>query len=109
LGVGVAVKPQTPVEEVAEAAIDADVDVVLCMSIEPGYSGQRFMPQAFERLRRLRDLLPATIQLQVDGGVNRENIQQAREAGANLLVAATAVFGQGDPALAYRGLVDASK
>jgi ribulose-phosphate 3-epimerase len=109
LGVGVAVKPQTPVQEVAEAAIDADVDVVLCMSIEPGYSGQRFMPEAFERLRRLRDLLSETIQLQVDGGVNRENIQQAREAGANLLVAATAVFGQGDPALAYRGLVDASK
>jgi len=109
LGVGVALKPQTRVEEVAEAAIDADVDVVLCMSIEPGYSGQRFMPEAFERLRRLRDLLPATIQLQVDGGVNRENIQQAREAGANLLVAATAVFGHGDPALAYRGLVNASE
>ena len=58
LGVGVALKPQTPVEEVAEAAIAADVDVVLCMSIEPGYSGQRFMPEAFERLRRLRDLFP---------------------------------------------------
>ena len=109
LGVGVALKPQTRVEEVAEAAIDADVDVVLCMSIEPGYSGQRFMPEAFERLRRLRDLLPATIQLQVDGGVNRENVYQAREAGANLLVAATAVFGHGDPALAYRGLVNASE
>ena len=109
LGVGVALKPQTRVEEVAEAAIDADVDVVLCMSIEPGYSGQRFMPEGFGRLRRLRELLPATIQLQVDGGVNRENIHQAREAGANLLVAATAVFGHSDPALAYRGLVNASE
>jgi len=109
LGVGVALKPQTLVEEVAEAAIDADVDLVLCMSIEPGYSGQQFMPEAFERLRRLRDLLPATIQLQVDGGVNDENIKEARGAGANLLVAATAVFGQGDPALAYRGLLDASE
>jgi len=109
LGVGVALKPQTGVEEVAEAALDADVDLVLCMSIEPGYSGQQFMPEAFERLRRLRELLPATIQLQVDGGVNDENIKQARGAGANLLVAATAVFGQGDPALAYRGLLDASE
>jgi ribulose-phosphate 3-epimerase len=109
LGVGVALKPQTGVEEVADAALDADVDLVLCMSIEPGYSGQQFMPEAFDRLRRLRDLLPATIQLQVDGGVNDENIKQARAAGANLLVAATAVFGHGDPALAYRGLLDASE
>ncbi len=109
LGVGVALKPQTRVDEVAEAAIDADVDIVLCMSIEPGYSGQRFMPEAFGRLGRLRELLPETIQLQVDGGVNRENIKQVRAAGANLVVAATAVFGQGDPALAYRGLVDASE
>jgi ribulose-phosphate 3-epimerase len=109
LGVGVALKPQTGVEEVADAALDADVDLVLCMSIEPGYSGQQFMPEAFERLCRLRELLPATIQLQVDGGVNDENIKQARGAGANLLVAATAVFGQGDPALAYRGLLDASE
>ncbi|TMM33957.1 MAG: ribulose-phosphate 3-epimerase [Actinobacteria bacterium] len=107
LGVGVALKPGTAVEEVAEAAIAAGVDLVLCMSIEPGYSGQRFMPEAFARLRRLRELLPESIQLQVDGGVNRDNIREAREAGANLLVAATAVFGQGEPAVAYGGLVDA--
>jgi ribulose-phosphate 3-epimerase len=107
LGVGVALKPGTAAEEVAEAAIAAGVDLVLCMSIEPGYSGQRFMPEAFARLRRLRELLPESIQLQVDGGVNRDNIREAREAGANLLVAATAVFGQGEPAVAYGGLVDA--
>jgi ribulose-phosphate 3-epimerase len=106
-GVGVALKPRTGVEEVAEAAIAAGVDLVLCMSIEPGYSGQRFMPEAFARLRRLREVLPESIQLQVDGGVNRDNIREAREAGANLLVAATAVFGQGEPAVAYGGLVDA--
>jgi ribulose-phosphate 3-epimerase len=106
LGVGVALKPKTAVEEVAEAAIAAGVDLVLCMSIEPGYSGQRFMPEAFDRLRRLRELLPESVQLQVDGGVNRDNIRDAREAGANLLVAATAVFGEGDPAGAYRELVD---
>ena len=94
------------VEEVAEAAIDAGVDLVLCMSIEPGYSGQPFMPEAYERLRRLRELLPGTVQLQVDGGVNGDNIGEARQAGANLFVAATAVFGEGDPAVSYRRLVD---
>jgi ribulose-phosphate 3-epimerase len=104
LGVGVALKPNTGVEEVVQSAIAADVDLVLCMSIEPGYSGQRFMPEAFERLRRLRELLPPEARLQVDGGVNRENIDEARAAGADLLVAATAVFGGGDPASAYRAL-----
>jgi ribulose-phosphate 3-epimerase len=104
LGVGVALKPQTGVDEVAQSAIAADLDLVLCMSIEPGYSGQRFMPEAFERLRRLRELLPPEARLQVDGGVNRENIDEARAAGADLLVAATAVFGGGDPASAYRAL-----
>jgi ribulose-phosphate 3-epimerase len=107
LGVGVALKPKTEVEEVAEAAIAAGADFVLCMSIEPGYSGQKFMPEAFERLRRLRELLPETMQLQVDGGVNHENIGAANEAGANLLVAATAVFGGGDAAAGYRELVEA--
>jgi ribulose-phosphate 3-epimerase len=107
LGVGVALKPGTAVEEVAEAAIAAEVDLVLCMSIEPGYSGQRFMPEALGRLRRLRELLPASIRLQVDGGVNRDNIGEAREAGANLLVAATAVFGESEPAVAFGGLVGA--
>jgi ribulose-phosphate 3-epimerase len=106
LGVGVALKPRTPVEEVAEAAIAAEVDFVLCMSIEPGYSGQQFMPEAFERLRRLRKLLPDGMQLQVDGGVNHENIGAAHAAGANLLVAATAVFGGGDPAAGYGELVE---
>jgi ribulose-phosphate 3-epimerase len=106
LGVGVALKPKTSVEEVAPAAIAVGADFVLCMSIEPGYSGQRFMPEAFERLRRLRELLPDEMQVQVDGGVNHENIGAAREAGANLLVAATAVFGGGDPAAGYRGLVE---
>jgi ribulose-phosphate 3-epimerase len=106
LAVGVALKPGTSVDEVAEAAIRAGVDLVLCMSIEPGYSGQQFMPEAFDRLKRLRELLPETIQLQVDGGVHADNVRAAREAGANLLVAATAVFGENGPAAGYRQLVD---
>jgi ribulose-phosphate 3-epimerase len=78
------------------------------MSIEPGYSGQKFMPEAFERLRRLRQLLPDEIRLQVDGGVNDHNVGAAHGAGADLLVAATAVFGGGDPAAAYGALVTAA-
>jgi ribulose-phosphate 3-epimerase len=108
LGVGVSLKPRTRVEDVAAAAIDAGTDLVLCMSIEPGYSGQQFMPEAFGRLRRLRELLPDSTHLQVDGGVKRENVHAAREAGANLLVAATAVFHDGDVGEAYRGLLAAS-
>jgi ribulose-phosphate 3-epimerase len=107
LGVGLALKPESAVEDVAEVAIAAGVDLVLCMSIEPGYSGQEFMPEAFGRLSGLRQLLPETVQLQVDGGVNGSNVRAAREAGANLLVAATAVFGDGRPAAGYGALVDA--
>jgi ribulose-phosphate 3-epimerase len=109
LGVGISLKPKSPVDEVAAAATEAGADLVLCMSIEPGYSGQHFMPEAFERLSRLRELLPASTHLQVDGGVKRDNIRGAHEAGANLLVAATAVFQDGDIGEAYRGLVAASQ
>jgi ribulose-phosphate 3-epimerase len=109
LGVGISLKPMTPVDEVAAAATEAGADLVLCMSIEPGYSGQQFMPEAFERLSRLRELLPASTHLQVDGGVKLDNIRAAHEAGANLLVAATAVFQDGDIGEAYRGLVAASQ
>jgi ribulose-phosphate 3-epimerase len=109
LAVGISLKPRTPVDEVAAAATEAGADLVLCMSIEPGYSGQQFMPEAFERLSRLRELLPASTHLQVDGGVKRDNIRAAHEAGADLLVAATAVFQDGDIGEAYRGLVAASQ
>src|SRR2546423_5957483 len=108
LAVGVAFKPKTAVEEIAEAAIAAEVDLVLCMSIEPGHSGQKFLPEAYGRLRRLRELLPEATRIQVDGGVNGDNIAAARAAGADLLVAATAGFGGGDPAAAYGSLAQAA-
>lgn len=108
LGAGVACKPATAVDDVARAAIDAGADLVLCMSIEPGYSGRQFMPEAFERLTRLRELLPGATRIQVDGGVNGENVARAHAAGADLFVAATAVFGGGDPRAAYAALVSAA-
>ena len=102
LGAGVAFNPGTPVADAARAAEGADI--VLCMSIWPGYSGQAFMPEALARIRELRSLLPDEVRIQVDGGVGAGNIREIREAGATLLVAGTSVFGGGDPGAAYREL-----
>ena len=106
LGVGVAFKPATRVEDAARAAEGADV--ALCMSIEPGYSGQAFMPEALERIARLRELLPET-PIQVDGGIGPETIGPARDAGVNLFVAGTSIFGQDDIARAYAQLVELAR
>jgi ribulose-phosphate 3-epimerase len=103
LGVGIALNPETPVEDAVAAAEGADL--VLCMSIHPGYSGQAFMSEALDRIARLRELLPTELRLQVDGGINRETARAARDAGADLLVAGSAVFWNDDPAAAYRELV----
>jgi ribulose-phosphate 3-epimerase len=103
LGVGIAFKPETAVEEAARAAEGADI--ALCMSIEPGYSGQAFRPEALPRISRLRELLPDK-PIQVDGGIGPDTIEQAHEAGANLLVAGSSVFGEEDIAAAYRRLAD---
>jgi ribulose-phosphate 3-epimerase len=102
LGVGIACNPETPVEVAAGAADGADL--ALCMSIHPGYSGQAFMPEAVERIARLRSLLPEQVRVQVDGGINHDTIGRAREAGADLLVAGSAVFWSDDPAASYREL-----
>jgi ribulose-phosphate 3-epimerase len=106
LGVGVAFNPETEPDDVAAAA-GGLADLVLCMSIHPGYSGQPFMPEALPRVRRLRELLPDGVHIQVDGGVGPDNALEAREAGANLLVAGTSIFGQEDIAEAYRDLAQA--
>jgi len=107
LEVGVAIRPSTRVEEIAEPALAAEVDLVLSMSVHPGYSGQKFLPGSLERLQWLRKALPARVQLQVDGGINAENVRAANEAGANLIVAASAIFGREDLPRAYRRLVQA--
>ena len=102
LGVGVACSPETPVEDAAAAAEGADL--VLCMSIHPGYSGQSFMPEATARIARLRALAPEEVRVQVDGGINADTLDLARDAGADLLVAGSAVFWHDDPGKAYRDL-----
>ena len=105
LEVGVAFNPQTPPEEVASVAGDADI--VLCMSIHPGYSGQEFMPSSLHRIRRLRAALPEGMPIQVDGGIAEGNIRDAFEAGATLFVGGNAIFGNEDPTRSYRQLVQA--
>lgn len=102
LGVGIAFNPETRVEDAVGAADGADL--VLCMSIHPGYSGQEFMPEAIDRIAQLRSLLPDDVRVQVDGGINLETIRNAREAGADLLVAGSAVFWKDDLGTAYRQL-----
>jgi ribulose-phosphate 3-epimerase len=104
LGVGVAFNPETAVEDAARAAEAADL--ALCMSIHPGYSGQELMPDALGRIERLRSLLPDEVRVQVDGGVNAETIRSVREAGADLLVAGSAIFWRDRPGAAYAELVD---
>ena len=99
LGVGVSFNPETTPEQAAAAATAAGADLVLCMSIHPGYSGQAFMPEALGRIARLAELVDVPVQ--VDGGVGAANARAVRDAGARLLVAGSAVFADPDPAAAY--------
>jgi ribulose-phosphate 3-epimerase len=105
LQVGVAFNPETEPEDVAKVA--AEADIVLCMSIHPGYSGQPFLEETFGRVERLRKALPDSIHIQVDGGIAAENVKELYENGATLLVAASAIFSREDLPRAYRRLVQA--
>jgi ribulose-phosphate 3-epimerase len=104
LGVGLAFNPQTEPEQAAETA--DPVELVLCMSIHPGYSGQAFMPGAIPRVERLRSLLPDDKHVQVDGGIGPDNIPKLRQVGADLFVAGTSVFAAEDIAASHRRLVE---
>jgi len=105
LEVGVAFNPESEPEAVA--AVAAEADIVLCMSIHPGYGGQTLMPEALDRLARTRAALPDSVYVQVDGGVDNDNVRSVYDAGATLIVAGTAVFGREDLPRAYRRLVQA--
>ncbi len=105
LQVGVAFNPES--DPLAVAAVAGTADLVLCMSIHPGYSGQAFRPETHERVRALRSALPDEIAIQVDGGVGADNVRALYDEGARLLVAGTSIFGHEDLAGAYAGLADA--
>jgi ribulose-phosphate 3-epimerase len=101
---GVAINPGTPVAAVEPVA--GIVDLCLCMSVNPGWGGQRYIPSSTQRLAELRELLPYDVVLEVDGGISLETIDDARDAGAQLFVAGSSVFGAGDPAAAFRALAE---
>ena len=105
LQVGVAFNPETEPEEVV--AVAGDADIILCMAIKPGYSGQPFQDATYERVKQLREALPEEIYIQVDGGVNDDNIKGLYDSGATLFVAASAIFGREDLPRAYRRMVQA--
>jgi ribulose-phosphate 3-epimerase len=92
---GVALNPATPLQAV-EYLLD-DLDMVLIMSVNPGFGGQAFIPSALDKIRRLKEMAgQRPLEIQVDGGINRETAPLVRAAGATVLVAGTAVFGEPD-------------
>jgi ribulose-phosphate 3-epimerase len=105
MGAAVTLNPATPVEALSEAV--RYVDHALCMSVNPGWGGQRFIEASYDRLRALRAMLPEDRGLEVDGGVSPKTVTQVHEAGANLLVAGSAIYDAPSPGEAYQALVAA--
>jgi ribulose-phosphate 3-epimerase len=100
---GVSLNPGTP-ENVVEYVLDR-IDLVLVMTVNPGFGGQKFIPAMLEKIRRLKAMTAGRgIRIQVDGGITPETAPLAIEAGASVLVAGSAVFGRPDYAAAIRGL-----
>jgi ribulose-phosphate 3-epimerase len=96
---GIALNPSTPIEPLVDLL--PSFDMVLVMTIEPGFGGQAFMDETLPKIRRVRDAIgDRDIWLQVDGGVTEDTIGRAAEAGANVFVAGSAVYGAPDPAVA---------
>jgi len=104
LQVGLAVRPDTPVEQLAAEA--AHADIVLCMSVQPGWSGQEYIAESTARIQALRAAV-SDKPVQVDGGVTNENVREIFDAGATLIVAGSSIFQREDLPRAYRRLVQA--
>jgi ribulose-phosphate 3-epimerase len=101
---GLAFNPATPPEMLAEV----EVDLALCMSVNPGWGGQAFIDSSLGKLERMRALLGPDVELEVDGGIDAQTARPAVTAGASLLVAGSAIFGADDPAEAYRRIAEAA-
>jgi ribulose-phosphate 3-epimerase len=102
---GVALNPGTPAQSVTELTESADL--ILCMSVNPGWGGQPFIASAPDKVSRLRGLAPAAV-IEVDGGLDATTVGGVAEAGASLFVAGSAVFGDPEPAEAYRRIAAAA-
>jgi ribulose-phosphate 3-epimerase len=106
---GVVINPATPLESLQE--ILGFVDYVLIMSVNPGFGGQKFIGTALDKVRRLRRLIDQrglSVRIEIDGGIDLGNIQQVVEAGAEIIVSGSAIFGAKDPGAAVRELREAT-
>jgi ribulose-phosphate 3-epimerase len=104
---GIAINPATPLTQLDEALPYADF--ILLMSVNPGFGGQRFIPTMLDKLRRLRNRIDdggLDVQIEIDGGIDETNISDIADAGANIIVAGSAVFGGGEPTAAVRNLIE---
>ncbi len=97
---GAALAPATPIDALQEVARET-LDMALCMSVNPGWGSQTFIPHSLNKLERMRRGLPDEVALEVDGGIHDQTAGPVVQAGANLLVTGSAVFGSSDPAAAY--------
>jgi ribulose-phosphate 3-epimerase len=105
---GAALSPATPIMALADVAADGVLDLALCMSVNPGWGNQKLIQHSFAKLAALRSMLPKTVGVEVDGGVNAQTARSVADAGANLLVAGTAVFGASDPGAAFQQITAAA-
>jgi ribulose-phosphate 3-epimerase len=106
---GVAINPATPLVALEEALPYADY--VLLMSVNPGFGGQKFIPTSLDKVRRLRRMIDERglkTRIEIDGGIDRHNIAEIAAAGAEIIVAGSAVFNESDPAQAVRALREAT-
>lgn len=102
---GVAINPSTPPDALTE--VRGLADLVLCMTVNPGWGGQAFLPSSPDKVGRLRDRLDAKVPIEVDGGIDPDTGAACAAAGAGLFVAGSHVFGSADPAAAYRAIAAA--
>jgi ribulose-phosphate 3-epimerase len=106
---GIAINPATPLAALEEALPFADF--ILLMSVNPGFGGQKFIHTSIDKLRRLRQMIDErglSVRIEIDGGIDAGNIQKIVESGAEIIVAGSAVFGEGKPTEAVRELIDAA-
>ena len=106
---GIAINPATPLSALDEALKFADY--VLLMSVNPGFGGQKFIPESLEKVRRLRKIIDERrlkARIEIDGGIDKENVAEIAGAGAEIIVSGSAIFGAPDPAVALRELREAT-
>jgi ribulose-phosphate 3-epimerase len=104
---GLALCPGTPV--IAASELIEDLDLLLCMTVNPGWGGQEFLPGSISKVERLRAAVGERPALEVDGGIDASTAGPCARAGADVFVAGSAVFGAADPGAAYRVMVDATR